>query len=589
MARINLPIQRPWIPYIILVITLTLTVISTYYVGRATYIEDQLRFLNAVQDTKNSIEDKLNIYIAVLRGIAGLYAVEQDMTQHQFETYVNRIHLKTNYSGTLGIGYIQQVNNEDLNNYIQSVQNEDPYFSIKPKGNRSVYEVVRFFETSNNQITSSGYDMATDPTRKAAMDKARDTGAVVTSGKVTLLSTNHGKKISGFLLFIPLYSGGETPQTIEQRRSQLVGFIYSPFETNMLLNDSLENKSLPQLLDFQIYDGDEINKNTQLYDSNSDQKQSFPNFEPKFHTTRSLNIANETWTINFTNHPQFETESEEDLSSYIFLGGIFVSIILFALSRSQYMARTRAEIAASQLQDSQKELEKAIGLRDNFISIASHELKTPVTSLKVYAEMLLRQFSKKGDTKTTDYLSKIIRQIDKLTLLIQDLLDVSRIHASRLTFRKEKFDLNEMTKEVIESTQQISSRHTIILKGVIHKNVWGDKERISQVLINLLTNALKYSPKANKVIVTLREDKKEASISVQDFGIGINKNHQKKIFDRFYRISDTNEQTFPGLGIGLFISHSIIKRHGGKILLKSEKGEGSTFAFTLPYNKKHIE
>src|SRR6201999_595196 len=101
-----------------------------------------------------------------------------------------------------------------------------------------------------------------------------------------------------------------------------------------------ENKSLPQLLNFQIYDGNEINKSTLIYDSKNAVEQSFPNFEPKFHTKRSIAIASETWTITFANHPQFETESEEDLSSYIFLGGIIISIILFVLSRSQYLAKT---------------------------------------------------------------------------------------------------------------------------------------------------------------------------------------------------------------------------------------------------------
>jgi signal transduction histidine kinase len=259
------------------------------------------------------------------------------------------------------------------------------------------------------------------------------------------------------------------------------------------------------------------------------------------------------------------------------------------LTRSQYMARTHAEIAANKLQSSQRELQRAISHRDNFISIASHELKTPLTSLKVYAEVLLRQFNVKGDKKTTEYLIKINRQIDKLSLLIQDLLDVSRIQTNQMNFREEKFDLNDVAKEVIDNVQQIADHHQIKLSGAIKKKIWGDRERISQVLMNLLTNAIKYSPKADKIIVTLKETNLDAIISVKDFGIGINKEHQKKIFDRFYRISDTKGRTFPGLGIGLFISLAIIRRHGGEITLTSQMGQGSIFRFTIPFQKKHFD
>jgi signal transduction histidine kinase len=290
----------------------------------------------------------------------------------------------------------------------------------------------------------------------------------------------------------------------------------------------------------------------------------------------------------YENHPQFETESQRDLVPIIFIAGFLISVIFFRLSRSQYIAQSNAQIAAIELKRSQKELENAIGLRDNFISIASHELKTPVTSLKVYTEVLLRQFSKKNDKKTTEHLTKILKQIDKLTLLIQDLLNVSRIQSNQLTYRIEKFDVNILVKEVIESTQQIAEHHRIVLQGSTSHKVWGDKERISQVIVNFITNALKYSPKSNKVIVSIKDKKTVAEISVKDFGIGINKEHQKKIFERFYRVDDANEPTYPGLGIGLYISQAIAKKHGSKIIITSRKKEGSTFTFTLPYQKNQL-
>lgn len=209
-----------------------------------------------------------------------------------------------------------------------------------------------------------------------------------------------------------------------------------------------------------------------------------------------------------------------------------------------------------------------------------------MTSLKVYAQLLLRQFSEKGDNKTTDYLIKVNRQIDKLTSLIQDLLNVSRIQKNQMTFRMENCDINEIVKEIVDSTQQITDHHKITIEGKIKKKIFCDKERISQVLINLLTNAIKYSPLSDRIIVHLAETKNEAIISVTDFGIGISKEYQRKVFDRFYRISDTSGETYPGLGIGLYISQAIVRRHGGEFKITSEKGKGATFQFNLPFTKK---
>jgi signal transduction histidine kinase len=135
----------------------------------------------------------------------------------------------------------------------------------------------------------------------------------------------------------------------------------------------------------------------------------------------------------------------------------------------------------------------------------------------------------------------------------------------------------------MEQIQPTTSKHRIHIEGKIDQPVRGDKGRISQVLTNLLTNAIKYSPQAGTVIIRVTAAQDAAMVSVQDFGIGIEKEHLNYIFDRFYRVSDPEEKTYPGLGIGLYIAHEIIKRHGGTLIVESEKGQGSVFSFTLPY------
>jgi PAS domain S-box-containing protein len=224
--------------------------------------------------------------------------------------------------------------------------------------------------------------------------------------------------------------------------------------------------------------------------------------------------------------------------------------------------------------------------KDEFISMTSHELKTPVTSLKGFTNVLHRRLIKQGDEQGLHYLSRIDMQLNKLTKLISDLLDMSRMQSGKLDFQIEPFDLDTFISETVENVQAAALTHRILVEGRADTQIEGDKDRLGQVLINLLTNAIKYSPRADKVIVRVVRDAGQAIISVQDFGIGIAGVHHQKIFERFYQVTDPEEKTYPGLGIGLHISQEIVRRHSGRIWVESTKGEGATFFVSLPLPRK---
>lgn len=226
----------------------------------------------------------------------------------------------------------------------------------------------------------------------------------------------------------------------------------------------------------------------------------------------------------------------------------------------------------------QKKLERQ---KDEFLAIASHELKTPITSIKIYSQFLLTSFQKKGDEKATGQLTKMYAQVNKLTNLISDLLDVTKIKGGKLQLNKEEFDFNTLVDDIIADLQLTTEKHSIVKEFSKTKTVYADRDRLGQVITNFLSNAIKYSPDSNKIIVQIKNEKNDVLFSVQDFGIGISKDEQRNVFKRFVRVSE-HHKTFPGLGLGLYISKEIMKRHGGKIWMKSEKGKGSTFYFSLP-------
>jgi PAS domain S-box-containing protein len=236
-----------------------------------------------------------------------------------------------------------------------------------------------------------------------------------------------------------------------------------------------------------------------------------------------------------------------------------------------------------------KEIEKR---KDDFVNMASHELKTPITSMKLYIESLIRRTSDSDDERTIKTLGSIKKQTERLQELVNGLLDVSRLQTGKLSFSKVSFRLDILAEELTEELRATTKKHTLIYSGKTPLIVFADKFRIYQVLTNLITNAIKYSPDATTITIRVKKADGKAVVSIKDEGIGIVKEQQKRIFDRLYQVADSDTNTFPGLGMGLYISKEIIKRHKGSIWVESEKvagrtdsKQGSIFYFTLPLTK----
>ena len=227
--------------------------------------------------------------------------------------------------------------------------------------------------------------------------------------------------------------------------------------------------------------------------------------------------------------------------------------------------------------------------KDDFIKMASHELKTPITSINGYVQLLLNIYNESDEqqlhlSKPTvkSSLNTISKQVTKLTRLVSELLDLSKIESGKLELHKTEFDLADMVEETVQDVRHTTSKHAIIIHNEFEGKIFADKDRIAQVLMNFLTNAIKYSPDADKVEVFVKGNDKFATVRVKDYGIGIPKKDHQRIFERFYRVEGKSEQTFPGFGIGLFIASEIIHRHHGTIAVRSEKGKGAEFTLTLP-------
>ncbi|MDP9352085.1 MAG: PAS domain-containing protein, partial [Chloroflexota bacterium] len=229
------------------------------------------------------------------------------------------------------------------------------------------------------------------------------------------------------------------------------------------------------------------------------------------------------------------------------------------------------------------QVERALEIRNQFLSIASHELKTPVTLLKGYAQLIEEKARQRNDTGYQKPIATINRQVDRMTQLINDLLDVSRIESGKVEFDMQPFDLNLAVEEIVHEIEATMPGLKLELEQQA-EGVWvyGDRIRIQQVITNLVTNAVKYSDKSKDVNVCVQREAAKALVTVTDRGIGIPNQQQAQVFNLYFRGANASANNYGGLGLGLYISKTILDRHGGEIGLHSEEGVGSTFYFSLP-------
>jgi signal transduction histidine kinase len=249
--------------------------------------------------------------------------------------------------------------------------------------------------------------------------------------------------------------------------------------------------------------------------------------------------------------------------------------------RTREIARLQQRAISFELEIKRRKILEKI--KEEFIALISHELKTPVTSLKMFTQMLIRRYEKEGGPVDSAFqLVKMDAQISKLQKLVDELMDINKIDEGKLSYKMGGFDMDEVITKVLDKTQLLTNGHVIIRKGSSPRDVYGDRKRVGQVLMSLITNAVKFSPYSDKVVLSQKANGRFLTVSVRDFGLGISADEKKSLFERFYRGAEIKQKTFPGLGLGLYLASEIIKRHGGKIWVEDAKGPGSIFSFTIP-------
>lgn len=554
--------------------------VSTFFVYRFGAQENRSRFEMETAEIIERIVQRFERYENSLMQARAFYQSSRAVSIKEFRDYFENTELIKRYPGLMGLGFTRKIEPHELNQHELSMRRLYPDYHVWPTHPRDVYFSIIFLEPFPVNEPAIGYDMFTESVRHEAMAQARDSGHAIMSGVVTLVQDDMRDPQPGFLIYLPVYEGGQLPKTKEERQKKLMGFIYSPFRSHDLFDGIFGRDKLD--IDFTIAMVTEEGA-ISVYDAIKGPEQESKDHE----ATISFKILGRDFEAHFTSQQSFQQKSVRYGPYYIALSGLLLTLLLsrlFALSqnRAEFEKRSKELLAAeaARLRENQEALSKAISMRDEFISIASHELKTPLTALQLQLQLALRR-----EVTQPERFRKIaelaLTQVSRLTRLVEDLLDVTRIDAGKLTYEKKLSPLAPIVKETVERLEGhlTNSKCNLSLQVLDDVSAVIDTFRIEQVISNLLMNSAKYAGGSDVKVKLFREGQK-AVITVEDTGPGIPSELHEKIFERFERARE--QHTVAGLGLGLYIAKDIIIAHGGSLRVESKPGDGSRFIIELP-------
>jgi PAS domain S-box-containing protein len=374
----------------VLIISLVLTAAAVYFVSKATETKAVLQFQNIADDTRDGIQSRLDTYIALLRSGSALFATSNQLSSEQFHAYVDGLELPAHYPGSLGIGFALRVKPRETDALVASLRQQGMEgYHIWPEGERAEYFPITYLEPldpPNKAVV--GYDMFSEAVRRAAMERARDTGLPAASDVVTLVQKIDEQRPIGFLIYVPVYKNGKLPASVAERRQSLRGFVYSPFRASDVFSRvSLSDNN--RGVNLRIFDGTEFTQPHLLYQSPGIDPN--PNADPpRFTAAKNVDVAGRTWSLVCSTTPAFESSvSRRGPESVVVIGGVLISLLLYGITEGQAKARVTAELSTSELQRSESAVRFQARLLDTVEEAAiATDVQGKVTYWNQFAEKL---------------------------------------------------------------------------------------------------------------------------------------------------------------------------------------------------------
>jgi signal transduction histidine kinase len=599
------PLHSSLTAWTILGTSVIITIIA-YFISNEWVMEaSKSRFTFKAEDIHTAIKKRMNEQESALWGGVGLFNASYKVTREEWKMYVKSLRLKKYLPGLQGYGFAEAVRHDDKQSHIEKIRKEGfPNFKISPPGKREIYSSIIYLEPfQDRNLRAFGYDMFSEPTRREALERARDTGEVAVSGKVTLVQETENDVQFGFLMFLPVYHQHMPTTTVEEKRFALIGYVYSPFRIKDLMSGILGKGD--SVIDFRIYDSSI--KERLLYDSSNQYTPELVTKENQFITSRPLTIGGRPWLLEFRSKPGFISQSEQTQPLLVAAGGILIDILLFLTISSLSSQRKRANDLALHMtdelrlakvkaeigeknetelrkleQETNKKLKNANEGLLGFNRIVAHDLRSPLKRIEAFLNILKQDYVTDLDEEGKNVFDRIESASIRMRNLLDSLLEYTR--CSNFLDEGETVLINNFIERALDNFDFETSNANIQvdLYADTTCSITGNEDLLALVMQNLIGNSIKFNDRDIPSIFITNQllPNNMLEISVSDDGIGIAPQYAEKVFSIFSRLH--NEEDYEGTGIGLAICKKIITDHNGTIIIDQSYNQGTRVVITLP-------
>jgi signal transduction histidine kinase/ActR/RegA family two-component response regulator/sensor domain CHASE-containing protein len=599
-----------WKSFVILIVGLVITFSVSNYIRFEEESQSKREFALICNEIKTKIFTRINVQTEFLISGSSLFEASNSVTRNEWKRFNKFSGGNVKFIGVQSFGFSSIIKKEELKEHISAIRKEGfPEYTVFPAKDRDIYTPIIYLEPfDKTNARTFGFDMFSEPIRRKAMEQARDQNMPVLSGKVILHLGTKNEIQTGTIMYVPVYKNGPL-NIVSERRKAIIGWVFSPFLMDDLMKSILESRFLSDKTNIrlQVYDDNIISPKSLLFDS---YKQSIKNNSESNSKTSIIPILfnNKRWTLVFS-QPSENTFFFSAKVLIITIGGIIISFLLFALSHSLLITKYRARIIAERMNESLKKnfkklisskeklkntnhqlqkakikAEESDQLKSAFLANMSHEIRTPMNGIMGFTELLKEENLSPEEQR--NYIEIIEKSGTRLFNIINDIIDISKIEAGQMNVSLSTTNVDEQMHyiQTFFRPETQDKGIELLLKSFSTEEetiIRTDREKLYAILINLVKNAIKYTVKGT---IEFGYKKKNDYIEffVKDTGIGIPKERQKAIFERFIQADFNDKMARQGAGLGLAIAKAYVELLGGKIWVESEPEIGSTFYFRLP-------
>jgi signal transduction histidine kinase len=527
-------------------------------------------------------------YEQALHATHGLFASKKtDVQRGDFQAFVGSMRIQT-HPGLLGLGYSVRVPASQRAAHERMVRSQGfPQYAIRPATPRGEYTAALFFEPSAlTALSTLGTDFYAEPSRRHAMEAARDSGTIAISNKIKLPEEDAQEVQPGYRMFLPVYGGANPPASVEERRRALSGWIYAAFSMDGLMNNILGERTniAVEVYDGGVGEGDDVEIVSDRVGGESSVK--------LLTASQKVQVGGYSWTLTAQSLPNFTTPIATSKLQLVARVGAVASILLALLSWALIRRRIRARIADEELRAAKEHAEAASQAKTRFLAAASHDLRQPVQALGLFAATLqaMAKLPQVRGQEIGAIASRLQLTLQGLGRLLNGLFDLSGLDNGTVTVNRRTVAASDLLAEVQTAFAGPAAEKGLELRVRAPRGTWLDTDPMiaGRILSNLVANALRYTGQG-RVLVGCRRRGRLLEIQVIDTGIGIPPAEQAHIFSEFYQVEGVDREREKGMGLGLAIAQRSAHLLGASISLASTPGRGSCFAFSLPVVQVHAD